>query len=217
MNEVEIQRHNMVESQVRTADVTDRRIIRAMAALPREIFVLPAQAPLAYMDKDIQVGSGRYLINARVLAKLVQLCDIEPKDRVLEIGAGTGYATAVLSSLAAEVIGIEPDGMLAARARAALSERHVGNARILEAPLVEGAPKDGPFDVIIFGGQIAEVPVRISEQLAANGRLVAVVGSVGSGKACLYRKLDSGLSGRPMFDAILPQLPGFERAKAFVF
>lgn len=217
MKDVELQRLNMVESQVRTADVTDRRIVRAMLALPREKFVPATHAPIAYMDKDIQVGPGRYLMNARVLAKLVQLAGLEAGDRVLEIAAGTGYATALLASLAKEVVGVEPDGMLAARARAALSELKIGNARIIEAPLQEGAPKDGPFNVIFIGGRIGELPAHLGDQLAPEGRLVTVLSSAGTGKACVYKKLASGLASRIAFDAALPQLPGFERAKSFVF
>ena len=217
MKDMELQRQNMVESQVRTADVTDRRIVRAMLALPRENFVAAAQAPIAYIDKDIQVGPGRYLMNARVLAKLVQLAGIDAGERVLEIGAATGYATALLASLAKEVVAVEPDGMLAARARAALSDNRIANARLIEAPLQEGAPKDGPFDVIFICGQVAELPSHLGEQLAPEGRLVAVVGPAGSGKACIYRKLGAGLSGRIAFDASLPLLAGFERARSFVF
>ena len=217
MKDVELQRQNMVESQVRTADVTDRRIVRAMLALPRETFVPAAQASVAYMDKDIQVGAGRFMMNPRVLAKLVQLAGIDTGDRVLEIGAGTGYATLLLASLAKEVVGIEPDGIMAAKARAAIAERSVANARIIEAPLRDGAPSEGPFDVIFVGGQVTDQPTNFADQLASGGRLVAVVGPSGAGKACLYRKLDGGLSGRAAFDASLPLLPGFERVKSFVF
>ena len=217
MKDVELQRQNMVESQVRTADVTDRRIVRAMLALPRETFVPAAQASVAYMDKDIQVGAGRFMMNPRVLAKLVQLAGIDTGDRVLEIGAGTGYATLLLASLAKEVVGIEPDGIMAAKARAAIAERSVANARIIEAPLRDGAPSEGPFDVIFVGGQVTDQPTNFADQLASGGRLVAVVGPSGAGKACLFRKLDGGLTGRAVFDASLPLLPGFERVKSFVF
>ncbi|KAB2851692.1 MAG: protein-L-isoaspartate O-methyltransferase [Hyphomicrobiaceae bacterium] len=207
----------MVESQVRPADVTDRRILRAMLALPRERFVAPTQAPLAYMDKDIEVGPGRYLMNARVLAKLVQLAGVEAEDRVLEIGAGTGYSTALLAALAKDVVAVEPDGMLAGKARAILAELKIGNAGIIEAPLQQGAPEDGPYDVVFVSGQVAEFPQHFGEMLAPDGRLVVVVGAAGAGKACLYRKLASGVTGRIAFDASLPILPEFERAKTFVF
>jgi protein-L-isoaspartate(D-aspartate) O-methyltransferase len=217
VNDVQLQRQNMVESQVRTADVTDRRILRAMLTLPRDKFVPAALVPLAYMDKDIEVGPGRYLMNARALAKLIQLAGVEAVDRVLEIGSGTGYVTALLAALAKEVVAVEPDGMLAARARSALAELKIGNAKVLEAPLQEGAPKDGPFEVVFVGGQVAEIPKHFEVLLAPQGRLVAVIGQPGAGKACLYRKLAAGLTGRIAFDATLPPLPGFERAKTFVF
>ncbi len=133
-------RLNMVESQLRTNKVTNERVLDAFLAVPRERFVAPALAGIAYVDDDVPLGGGRFLLEPMVLARLLQLAAIEPDDSVLEIGAATGYVTALLARLAARVVAVECDGKLLATARTRLQELLVSNVTLVEGPLERGDP-----------------------------------------------------------------------------
>jgi protein-L-isoaspartate(D-aspartate) O-methyltransferase len=212
-------RENMVESQVRPNGVTDQRLIAAMGDIAREAFVPEQRRAVAYMDGDIPLTAGaspRVLIEAMVFARLANLAAITPTDRVLEIGAATGYGSTVLARLAATVVALESDAGLAAAARANLAG--LSNVRVVEGPLAAGAPSEGPFDVILIAGRVAEVPAPLLAQLTEGGRLVAVVGESAMARAVVWKVRDGQPSGRPAFDAFVAELPGFtKRLPAFVF
>lgn len=212
-----IQRTNMVESQVRPSDVTDRRIIRAMQALPRERFAPPAVRALAYMDGTVPLGGGRALLAPRVLAKLVQAAGVEPDAVVLDIGAATGYAAAVLASFAGRVIALESDQMLAREAQAALSEAGVANVTVVEGDLAQGWPSEGPYDAILLEGAVDSVPPALLDQLKDGGRLVAVVRQGATGRASVWRRDGREFGVAEVFDAAADPLPGFQTAPAFTF
>jgi protein-L-isoaspartate(D-aspartate) O-methyltransferase len=227
MVDFERQRQSMVESQLRPNEVTDRRILAAMAALPRERFVPSRMSLLAYMDESVEVfpardgAPARFLLAPMVLARLVQLASVESEDKVLDVGCATGYSTAVLARLARSVIGLEPEPELAEAARRTLRELSIENATIVEGALADGAPKDGPYDVILLNGGVEEIPESLLAQLREGGRLVAILASGANtarpGKACLFVKIDGEASGLPHFDAGARALPGFSRARAFAF
>ena len=211
-------RLNMVESQIRTNRVTDAALLEAFEQVPRELFVPEELRGVAYVDEDLAVGHGRYLMEPRVLARLLQAARPEPQDIVLDIGCGTGYATVILARLSATVVALEDGGGLAARANEVLGELEVGNAVVVEGPLNEGYAKQAPFNVIIVNGAVAEVPSAISGQLAEAGRLVTVVrNSAGMGRAILMQRIGGVVSSRTLFDAAVPVLPGFEVEPGFVF
>ena len=217
VTEAELRRQNMVESQVRPSDVTDRRIIRAMSELPREAFVASNLASLAYMDRDLQVAPRRFLLAPRLQAKLVQLAQIGDGDSVLDVGAASGYSTALIARLAGQVTGSEVDQDLVARATANLQALKITNATVLVGGLAEGAPAAAPFDVIVINGCVPELPATLSSQLKVGGRLVAIVDQGAACGAMLYRKSAAGTTGRMAFDAVSARLPGFERAPQFAF
>ncbi len=211
-------RLTMVDSQLRPNKVTDPAVFDAFLAVPRERFVPPALRAAAYIDDDIPLGDGRFLMQPMVLARLLQLAVITPDDAVLEIGAGTGYGTAIAARLARSVVGVECDAKHAARAVARLAELGVGNATVVEGPLAQGYPARAPYQVVLFEGRVAHIPDAIAEQVAENGRIVAVLGDgSGIGRAVLMTRTDGMLSQRPVFDAAVPALPGLERAPSFVF
>ena len=161
-------RRHMVDGQVRTADVTDLRIISAMMEIPREQFVPPASAGLAYLDLDLPVGDGaRRLLKPMVLAKLIHAADIAATDRVLDVGCATGYGAAVLARLAGQVIALEQDAGLAQAARTALAAQ--SNVRVVAGPLTAGWPQGGPYDVIVLEGATEIAPQALSEP-AQGGR-----------------------------------------------
>lgn len=211
-------RMNMVNSQVRTNKVTDPRVVAALSEVPRERFVPAALRGVAYLDEDLEIAPGRYLMEPMVLARLLDALAMTGEELALEIGAGAGYGTAVLGRLCGTVVGVESDAELAAAAGAKLADLGIDNAAVVEAPLSEGYPKQGPYDVILFGGAVAHVPDAINQQLAEGGRMAAVVlDERGIGRATLYLKTGGVVSGRPVFDAGTPLLPGFEPQPGFVF
>jgi protein-L-isoaspartate(D-aspartate) O-methyltransferase len=209
------QRANMVATQLRTNDVTDPRLIRAILSIPREAFVPAHLAPLAYMEGCIPLGNGRVLLDPRSFGKMAQLAAIRPEDRVLDVGCGTGYSTAVFSHLAAHVIGLEHDRDLAGMAGTNL--KNFPNAELALETLNEGLRAKAPYDVIFLNGAVERAPDNLIEQLSNRGRLVCVVRDGAAGHARMYLKDEGAISERSTFDADLPVLPGFERARSFAF
>jgi len=211
-------RHNMVESQIRPNEVTDPLLIDAMATLPREAFVPEALAGVAYVDEAVPIGNGRYLMEPMILARLIQIAEVQDSDAVLNVGCNTGYAAAVLSKLASAVVAVEETAELAATATEKLEELGIDNVAVMEAELKSGYPKQSPYDVILFGGAVAEIPETISRQLADGGRLVAIVqrgDAIGHG--VIMTRFGDTWSTRDVFDAGTPFLPGFEPVAEFQF
>lgn len=218
MSDHAARRLNMVESQLRTNKVTDPRLILAMAEIPRERFLPERLRGVAYVDEDIPLGNGRFLMEPMVAARLIQAASIAPDDVTLEVGTGTGYLTAVLARLATTVISLESDPTLAKSATATLTGLGVDNAVVVTGPLTEGHAKQAPYGVIIVSGAVSSVPPSLLAQLAEGGRLVAVViGDDGVGRATLVQRLGGITTARAIFDANTPLLPGFERAPSFAF
>ncbi|MFN4089629.1 MAG: protein-L-isoaspartate O-methyltransferase family protein [Alphaproteobacteria bacterium] len=218
MTDYAVARLNMVESQIRANNVTDPILVDAFLSVPRELFVAKAMRGIAYVDEDLALGDGRFLMEPMVLARLVQLAAVGPEDLVLDVGAATGYSTAVLARVAAAVVGLEQDSAMIATASANLAQLGIDNAAFVEGPLEQGYPKQAPYNVIIFQGSIDAVPPAVADQLAEGGRLVAVMGRPrGLGQGTLFMREHGTLSGRPAFDAATPVLPGFARKPAFVF
>ncbi len=213
-------RAQMVNCQLMPNDVTDYRILDAMAEIPRELFVVPSKRVIAYTDANILVSEnagGRYLMRPHFFAKLVQLADVKADDVVLVIGGGTGYSTAVLAKLAASVVMLEEDHEVAEAASANLIELGIENAAAVEGKLTEGCPSEGPFDIILIDGAVEVLPEALLAQLKPEGRLVAVEGSDSSAFAKVYQASSGIVGGRAAFIASAHLLPGFEKPKEFVF
>jgi protein-L-isoaspartate(D-aspartate) O-methyltransferase len=219
-------RRMMVDGQVRTADVTDLRLLAAMLELPRERFFPDDKASLAYLDLDAPVSAPgqpvRRLLKPMVLAKLIQAAGIAASDHVLDVGCASGYSTALLSHLAGSVVGLEEDAALARQAADALSWAgkswaDLPNAKIVTGPLAQGCAGEGPYDVILLQGSAEVIPPALFDQLKNGGRLIGVLGRGPQGKAMFYRRADGDISGRPVFDAAAGALPGFAKPPEFVF
>src|SRR5204863_6500274 len=164
-------RHNMVESQVRPNGITDHRIIDAMAQVKREDFVPAERKTIAYLDEDVQLKEGRFLIEPMAFARMIHLALIKPTDKVLVVGAGTGYGAKVISMLAKSVVALESDADLLALARGFLAG--TGNVEVVEGGLAAGHAAGAPYDVIIVEGRITAVPESLFAQLANEGLVVA--------------------------------------------
>ena len=210
------QRLNMVESQVRTNDVTDVRILEAMREIPRERFVPSAKRALAYADAAIEVVPGRSMLDPRTFSKLAQLAEIAPTDRILDVGSASGYSAAVLARLAVRVIGLEEDAELMRIATDALGSWGK-NVQLVQGQLAKGYPAEAPYDVIFLNGSVEVVPQALQAQLAAGGRLVAIVQTGALGQATLFLQETGRIGARVDFDAAAPSLPGFRKPREFVF
>jgi protein-L-isoaspartate(D-aspartate) O-methyltransferase len=212
-----VARRNMVDSQIRTNRVTDPDLIAALLDVPRERFVPASLRGVAYVDEDIPLGGGRFVIEPMVGARLLQEAAVRPGDRVLVVGCGTGYLCAVLCRFARAVVGLESDKALAAMATAVLGDLGATNVSIVCGRLRDGRPGEAPFDVIVIEGTVLEIPDSVLAQLAEGGRLVTVVNRDGVGRATLAVRTGGALSRRVLFDATPPGLPGFEMAPDFAF
>lgn len=210
-------RRNMVASQIKTNRVTDPLVIEAISLVPRETFLPPEQRPFAYVDEDLPIGKGRVIMEPMVLARLLQLADIQTTDNALVIGAGGGYATAVLARMASSVVALESDTELADRASKTLAALSIDNAAVVIGDLTKGKAEQGPFDVIFINGAVDEIPEALKAQLADGGRLVCVVRQGPVGRATLIARSGEAFGHRQEFDAATPVLPGFQKQPGFVF
>ena len=215
-------RLNMVESQVRPNGITDRRIIAAIEMVPREDFVPANRRAMAYMDEDVTLdhadkASGRRaLIEVMAFARMLQHAAIKPADKVLIVGAETGYGAVVVSQIAGTVVALECDAALVAEARTNLMGR--ANVKLVEGPLAAGVAAEQPFDVILLEGRAEEVPPALLDQLADGGRLIGVMGERETAHACVYSRSGGAIAVRQVFDASVTALPGMKmKRSAFVF
>lgn len=210
-------RRLMVEGQVRTADVSNAALLDAMMTIPRERFLPPAQAPLAYADIDVPLGGGRTMLKPMVLAKLIQAAGVHETDRVLDVACGTGYSAAVLARLASSVIALDEDAELARQAEEALASTGAGRVTLAVGPLTAGWPAGAPYDLILINGAIEIIPPTLGHQLKPEGRLACIYGRPPAGKGMIYRMSEGRPVGRPVFDAAARPLPDFAAPPAFVF
>jgi protein-L-isoaspartate(D-aspartate) O-methyltransferase len=212
-------RMNMVESQLRTNRVNDQRLLEAFETVPRERFVPEHLKSLAYVDEDLRLKDDRYLVEPMVQARLMNAAEIRASDVVMVVGASTGYACAILARIAATVVGLESDPELAKHAETTLQAEGVDNAVIIQGDLPQGYAKQGPYDVIIVNGAVAEVPKTLTDQLSPEGGRLATVVRAGSepGKGSVFERWDKAVGRRTLFDANTPVLPGFRKQPGFVF
>ena len=207
----------MVDSQVRPSDVTRLAIIQAMLAVPREDFVPAALRPVAYLGEHVPLAPGRVLLDPRVFAKMIDALDLGPQSRVLDLGCGLGYSTAIMARIAGSVAAVEENADLARQATSALAAHGIGNAAVEQGPLDAGLPRHAPYDAIIIEGGVQAMPEALTGQLAPGGRIVAIFTDGQSGHVRLGLRTAAGTGWRRIFDATAPVLPGFARSKAFEF
>jgi protein-L-isoaspartate(D-aspartate) O-methyltransferase len=218
MTVYETARAKMIDCQLRPNKVTDERIIDAFARVRRELFVPEHLRGVAYVDEDLPLGKGRYLMEPMVAARLLQAAMPDRKDTALVVGASVGYEAALLALLARGVVALEEDAELARRGRAALVDHRIASVSYVEEPLSAGHRQRAPYDVILFGGAVAAIPSEIAAQLSEGGRMGAVLRpGQGVGRATLTTRTGGVLAHRVIFDAATPLLPGFVPTPAFVF
>jgi protein-L-isoaspartate(D-aspartate) O-methyltransferase len=212
-------RQAMVDRQVRPHDVNDLRILGSLLEIPRERFLDPSHAQIAYLDTEVPVSteSRRALLKPIVFGKLLQAAGIRESERVLDVGCATGYSAAVLARLAREVVALEEDAALMRTATTNLGSLGATNVTVVTGPLTAGWPHGAPYDVIMLEGRSEIAPEPLFDQLNDGGRLLAVIGSAPMGKAMAYTKTGKHVTALPLFDAGAPVLPGFIKPAEFVF
>lgn len=219
----EAARVKMVENQIRTTDVTSHSVLNAFLTVPRENFVPEKSKLLAYIDCDIEIAAAasgkvpRFLMEASPLAKLLQLGVITTQDKVLDIGCGTGYVSAILSLLAEKVVALESDEDLAAQAKANIAALGYGNVTVVTGDLEKGHAGNAPYDVIFIDGSIEQLPHGLLDQLSEDGRLITVIGYGHAARATVFMRERGAFSENVFFNASIKPLPGFAKAKEFVF
>ncbi|QGM45076.1 protein-L-isoaspartate O-methyltransferase family protein [Methylocystis heyeri] len=218
-------RRTMVERQLRPYDVVDLPVLNRFLEVPREVFLPPALEAVAYSDLAIPAkgdsgAASRAMPAPLVLARFLQVAEIQPGHRVLDVAGGTGYPAALLSGLAADVTALESEAELVAQARKNLDEVGATGVRLECGPLEKGVPGAAPFDVILVHGAVEANLDDLLRQLTPNGRLIAYMRLAGGGgmKVVAFERSEGNAAGvRPLFDAAAPVLPAFARAPAFVF
>lgn len=205
----------MVDTQVRTSDVSRFPIIDAMLNIPREEFVPQAQREAAYMGENLDLGQGRAMLDPRSLAKLLNGLAAGPTDLAMMVGAAYGYGAAVMARMAQAVVAVEEDPVMATEAQSALAMVSADNATVHEGPLIQGAPKHAPYDVICIEGGVERIPDALLDQLAEGGRIGAIFVEDRLGIARIGFKVDGRINWRYAFNGAAPILPGFAAIREF--
>jgi protein-L-isoaspartate(D-aspartate) O-methyltransferase len=223
---IELARFNMIEQQIRPWDVLDQSVLSLLATVPREDFVPAAYKALAFVDTQVPLAPpgladgdpGQCMLEPKVEARLLQELHVERHEKVLEIGAGSGYMAALLAHRAQHVITLEIAPALAKLATDNLRRAAVANAEVREADGAEGLPGEGPFDVIALSGSVAEVPQGLLDQLKVGGRLAAVVGHEPVMRAVVVTRFgERDFRQVEVFDTVAPRLIGFAEPTRFRF
>lgn len=210
-------RRNMVDCQIRPADVTDHLVMDALAAVHRERFLPEPSQHSAYSDGDLVLDGGAVVLAPRTFAKMLQAAGIGPDDVVLDIGCALGYSAAVLARLAGIVVALESDPTMVERATVALADAGVENCAVLERPLPAGDAEHGPYDVIFIEGGIECLPPALPRQLRDGGRLLAVMRESAGGECRRILRAAEAFSEISLFDATAPLCPGFGVQPGFTF
>jgi protein-L-isoaspartate(D-aspartate) O-methyltransferase len=213
-------RFNMIEQQIRPWEVLDPQVLELLSVVQREDFVPMAHKALAFVDMDIPLGTApnQVMLTPRVQARLLQDLAVQKTDKVLDIGTGSGFMAALLANQAAQVLSLEIDSGLAAQAQANLQKAGIHNVTVRNADGSQGAAADGPFDVILLNGSLAEVPAALLQQLTVGGRLAAIVGQEPIMRATVItRTSDSSWTTTEPWDCNAPRLSGFAEHSRFQF
>ena len=215
---IEQARFNMIEQQIRPWDVLDQGVLSLLSVVKREDFVPPAYRSMAFVDTEVPLPNGQSMLAPKVEARLLQEVAVQRHERVLEIGAGSGYMAALLAHKAQHVTTVEIDPELATFATENLRRAWVMNVTVVQADASKALPVEGPFDVIVLSGSVAEVPRSLLGQLKPGGRLTAIVGQLPVMQAVLMtRGPESGFARVELFDTVAPRLAGFGEPSRFTF
>jgi protein-L-isoaspartate(D-aspartate) O-methyltransferase len=211
-------RFNMIEQQIRPWDVLDPEVLALLSVVKREDFVPLAHKALAFVDMELPLPEGQCMLAPRVEARMLQQLQVQKTDKVLEIGAGSGYMAALLAHRAQRVISLEIKPALAQLARANLQKAGITNAEVREADGAKDVSVDGPFDIIVLSGSVAEVPQALLAQLKPGGRLAAIVGNEPMMRATFVTRTgEAGYTTTQPWDTVAARLLNFPEPSRFNF
>ncbi len=216
--DIERARHNMIEQQIRPWEVVDQRVLETLQAVPRESFVPGGYRGLAFADIEIPIGHGEVMLSPKIEAKLLQALAIQPTDRVLEVGTGSGYLTACLARLGGHVVTIDQHSDFVEQAQVRLADLGIGNVEYLTGNVFAADFPSAPFDVIAVTGSLPVPVARLEDLLNDGGRLFAVIGEPPAQEAQLVTRIREGVVRREaLFETVIPPLAHAPRPEAFVF
>lgn len=214
---LELARHNMVECQARPWDVSDARVLELIARMPREDYVPTAWRNFAYADMALPLGHGQVMMPPKLEARLLQALDLDPKDKILEVGTGSGYLTALLAALGGHVDSVEIFPEFTETAGRKLAAHGVTNVTLETGDAGGGWDRGAPYDVIVVTGALPLLPAAFAQALAPNGRLFAIVGASPAMEARLIQRRDGALHTRSLFETDLPPLLNARAPSVFRF
>jgi protein-L-isoaspartate(D-aspartate) O-methyltransferase len=215
---IEHARFNMIEQQIRPWEVLDQGVLSLLAVIKREDFVPPACRALAFVDTEVPLPAGQAMLAPKVEARLLQALRVARHERVLEVGAGSGYMAALLAHKAQHVTTLEIEPELVVMAATNLRRAGISNAAVRKLDGASGLPAEAPFDAIVLSGSVADVPAALLDQLKPGGRLVAIVGQEPVMRATLITRVAAAQFKREeLFDTVAPRLKGFAEPAAFRF
>ncbi len=215
---IEQARFNMIEQQIRPWDVLDAHVLQLLAVVKREDFVPLAHKALAFVDMEIPIGHGQYMLSPKVEARMLQDLNVQKHEKVLEIGTGSGYMAALLAHRAQFVTTLEINPDLASIASDNLERAGVYNAKVVVADGSKGHNSQGPFDVILLSGSVAHIPTELLQQLKIGGRCMAIVGDEPIMRATLVKRIsDTAYDTQQSWDTCAPRLSGFAETPRFHF
>jgi len=211
-------RFNMIEQQIRPAEVLDQRVLEVIANTPREAFVPASYRDLAFSDINIPLPNGQVMMKPIMEGRLLQALNIQPEDSILEIGTGSGYFTALLAKLGKQVHSVEIDADIMATAQTHLTAQGIENVTLLQGDAARGWDQNGPFDAIVITGSLPILPESFQQQLTVGGRMVAIVGQSPVMQVLLITRVsETEWSNKYLFETDFPALINAEQPSAFVF
>lgn len=211
-------RFNMVEQQIRPWDVLNTQVLDLLFHVKREEFVSDKQKTIAFVDTELPLPNGSRMLEPKMEARLVQELNLAPEDKVLEIGTGSGYLTALLASFSKHVYSLDIDPAMTALAKANLARANIHNVTLVTANGVDGLPTNAPFNAIVVGGSLPTLPEALTSQLAVGGRLLVVLGDAPSMSLTLIeRESETGLRTTKLFETVLTPLQDAEQPERFAF
>jgi len=215
---VEQARFNMIEQQIRTWEVLDTSVLDLLKKVPREDFVPAQYSGLAFADLEIPLGQGELMLSPKIEGRIVQALEIKKTDKVLEIGTGSGYLTALLATQAAHVYSVEIMPDFSHQADKRLQDHNINNVTLEIGDAANGWPAHGPYDVIVFGGSLPVSPTQAQQSLAIGGRMFVVVGDLPAMQAIMIRRIsEDGFKRDILFETVLPVLSNALQPDRFSF